>query len=103
VDRGVEGWREWLGTVGGVWVRVCTSGLASVLEPHGQLEYLLSCYWERFDLLLAAHYAHSRRRCGLLIVSAGRLWCGGGAPRAWGRGFSLTVRRIVRYPQSPPN
>ena len=59
MDRGVEGWRERLGIVGGVWVRVCASGLASVLESHGWLEYLLSCYQEHFDLLPAAHYAHS--------------------------------------------
>ena len=103
MDRGVEGWREQLGTVGGVWVRVCTSRLALVLELHGRLEYLLSCYRERFDFLPTAHYAHSRRRGGLLRVSAGRLLCGGGAPRTRGRGSSSRARRIVCYPQSPPN
>ena len=103
MERGVEGWSEWLGTVGSVWLRVCTLGLVSVLGCRERPEYLLSCYRERFDFPPTAHYAHSGRHGGLLRVSVGRSWCGGGAPMARGRGSSLRACLIARYPQSPPN
>ena len=89
MERGVEGWREWLGTVGSVWLRVCMLGLVSALGCHGRLEYLLSCYWECFDLLATVHYTHSRRRGGLLRVSVGRSGCGGCTPGAQGQGSLL--------------
>ena len=103
MGRGVEGWRERLGTVGGVWLRVCTLGLVSVLGCRERPEYLLSCYRERFGFPPTAHYAHSGQRGRLLRVSVGRSWCGGGALMARGRGSSLRAHWIACYPQSPPN
>ena len=89
MERGVEGWSEWLGTVGSVWLRVCASGSVSALECRERPEYLLPCYREHFDFPPTVCYAHSGQCCGLLRVSAGRSGCRGGAPSAWGRGFPL--------------